>query len=76
MPTCVLLHIRCLLTSVKLWCSADGLTSSPSEDKGQENLLSLAKGYQKLVVFSGSGLSAGSGEGPVTPLSRLHVDIN
>ena len=41
---------------------SEGLTSSPAEDKGQKTLLSLAKGCQKLVIFSGSGLSAGSGD--------------
>ena len=43
-------------------CSCDGVMTSPSEDKGQESLLSLASNCSKLVVFSGSGLSAGSGE--------------
>lgn len=43
-------------------CSCDGVTTSPLENKGQETLLNLASTCSKLVVFSGSGLSAGSGE--------------
>ncbi|KAL0035673.1 hypothetical protein WJX79_007444 [Trebouxia sp. C0005] len=41
--------------------SSDGLTESPADDKGLESLLNLAQGCTKLLVFSGSGLSAGSG---------------
>ncbi|KAL0025490.1 hypothetical protein WJX77_005468 [Trebouxia sp. C0004] len=41
--------------------SSDGVIESPVDDKGLENLLNLAQGCTKLLVFSGSGLSAGSG---------------
>ncbi|KAL3136423.1 hypothetical protein ABBQ38_005680 [Trebouxia sp. C0009 RCD-2024] len=41
--------------------SCDGVTTSPLDNKGQETLLSLASTCSKLVVFSGSGLSASSG---------------
>lgn len=49
--------IRCLTD-----CSAEGITTSPQDNAAQEKLLALARTAQKLVVFSGSGLSAGSGE--------------
>lgn len=52
-------------------CSCDGVTTSPLDNKGQETLLSLASTCSKLVVFSGSGLSASSGESETSCCPQL-----
>ena len=45
-------------------CSADGVTTTPQDSAAQEKLLAVAQNAKNLVVFSGSGLSAGSGGTP------------
>lgn len=55
-----------------LACSAEGITTSPPDSATQEKLLTLAKNVKNLVVFSGSGLSAGSGQ----LLSQLHMSTD
>ena len=50
-----------LVTKCLLDCSADGITTTPQDSVAEEKLLTAAQNAKNLVVFSGSGLSAGSG---------------